>query len=136
MPRGKKTAGAEGETPIGLTDSELRFIKAVFDNMTQKPDADWSMVATDLSLKDAKCAKERFRQMSVRHGWRDSSSANNSPRKTKATASDAKVTKKPRTPKKAKKEEPNEEPVKEENLDEDEEEDKDVKMDEDDEGVF
>lgn len=62
--------------------------------MTQKPDANWDIVATDLGLKDAKCAKERFRQMSVRHGWRDQTSATSSPRK-----SDGKVTKRaPRTP--------------------------------------
>ncbi|KAI9903290.1 hypothetical protein N3K66_002642 [Trichothecium roseum] len=70
---------ADGDTPAALNASELRFIKAVFDNMTQKPDADWDRVASDLSLKDAKCAKERFRQMSVRHGWRGDSAS--SPRK-------------------------------------------------------
>lgn len=59
------------ENPQGLNTNELRFIKAVFDNMTQKPDANWDRVAGDLGLKDAKCAKERFRQMSVRHGWRE-----------------------------------------------------------------
>lgn len=69
----------DGDTPAALNASELRFIKAVFDNMTQKPDADWDQVASDLSLKDAKCAKERFRQMSVRHGWRGDSAS--SPRK-------------------------------------------------------
>lgn len=74
--------------------------------MTQKPDADWDAVATTLSLKDAKCAKERWRQMSVRHGWREGGGA--SPRKggTSGAGRDSKVTKKPRTPrKKAKKEE-------------------------------
>lgn len=103
MPAKKTTDGA---APTGLSENELRFIKAVFDNMTQKPDANWNQVAGDLGLKDAKCAKERFRQMSVRHGWREQGGA--SPRKTKAdgAAADSKVTKKPRTPrKKAKKEE-------------------------------
>ncbi|KFA66634.1 hypothetical protein S40285_03057 [Stachybotrys chlorohalonatus IBT 40285] len=100
----KKAATGEGESPLGLTENELRFIKAVFDNMTQKPDANWVQVAGDLGLKDAKCAKERFRQMSVRHGWRDSAptAATVSPRKPKATGGgggdgvgdDAKVTKK------------------------------------------
>lgn len=48
----KKTAdGADGDAPTGLTDSELRFIKAMFDNMTQKPDADWACVASDLGFK-------------------------------------------------------------------------------------
>ncbi|KAL4723291.1 hypothetical protein ACLX1H_009781 [Fusarium chlamydosporum] len=91
----KKSTGDDG-SPIGLTDGELRFIKAIFDNMTQKPDADWNAVAQALSLKDAKCAKERFRQMSVRHGWRGESSVASTPRKV---AGD-KVAKKPRTPRK------------------------------------
>ena len=95
----KKSSGEDG-SPTGLTDGELRFIKAIFDNMTQKPDADWDAVALTLSLKDAKCAKERFRQMSVRHGWRGDSAAAASPRKAASTASGDKVTKKPRTPRK------------------------------------
>lgn len=94
----KKTA--ESEAPQGLNSNELRFIKAVFDNMTQKPDANWDKVAGDLGLKDAKCAKERFRQMSVRHGWRDQPT---SPTKTKAaTGAGVKKTRTPR--KKVKKE--------------------------------
>lgn len=95
----KKSSGEDG-SPTGLTDGELRFIKAIFDNMTQKPDADWDAVAQTLSLKDAKCAKERFRQMSVRHGWRGDSAAAASPRKATSTAAGDKVTKKPRTPRK------------------------------------
>jgi hypothetical protein len=96
----KKSSGEDG-SPTGLTDGELRFIKAIFDNMTQKPDADWDAVAQTLSLKDAKCAKERFRQMSVRHGWRgDAASAAASPRKAASTSAGDKVTKKPRTPRK------------------------------------
>ncbi|KAG6008494.1 hypothetical protein E4U43_000133 [Claviceps pusilla] len=97
------TATTEGETPlsVGLTDSEMRFIKAAMNNMTQRFDANWDGVATDLGLKDAKCAKERFRQMSVRHGWRDQPSGNGSPRKGGAAGSSAKgkVSKRaPRTP--------------------------------------
>ncbi|KAH7157060.1 hypothetical protein EDB81DRAFT_855037 [Dactylonectria macrodidyma] len=134
------TATAEGETPLGLTDGELRFIKAIFDNMTQKPDANWDAVAQNLSLKDAKCAKERFRQMSVRHGWREQGAVGSSPRKPKAAAgasasgSDAKVTKKPRTPRKKaiKKDEDTESDVKEdpEVKKEVKTEDNDVTMDE------
>lgn len=111
MPRKSKatTTAGDAEAPTGLTDGELRFIKAVFDNMTQKPDADWDSVATGLGLKDAKCAKERFRQMSVRHGWQVPGNA--SPRKGKNGATgpsgDGKIVKRaPRTPgKKVKKEE-------------------------------
>ncbi|POR34128.1 Uncharacterized protein TPAR_05648 [Tolypocladium paradoxum] len=100
----KKAATTEGpEAPIGLTDNELRFIKAIFDNMTQKPDADWNQVANDLGLKDAKCAKERFRQMSNRHGWRDQGAATTaSPRKARSAtgpSGDGKI-KKTRSPRK------------------------------------
>jgi hypothetical protein len=110
MPPKKANNGEGGESASGLTDGENRFIKVMFDNMTQRPDANWDQVASDLGLKDAKCAKERFRQISARHGWRDQGT---SPRKTKANTGgsgtlDSKVTKKaaPRTPrKKAKKEE-------------------------------
>lgn len=105
----KAATAAEGSVAAstGLNDGELRFIKAVFDNMTQKPDADWDKVANDLGLKDAKCAKERFRQMSVRHGWRTTQgpgSANPSPAKAKRPAAgsvgDEKPAKKPRAPRK------------------------------------
>lgn len=133
------TASADGETPIGLTDGELRFIKAIFDNMTQKPDANWDAVATTLTLKDAKCAKERFRQMSVRHGWREQNATGGSPRKGKAgsaASGDSKVAKKPRTPRKkvVKKDEDEDTDVKSE-AEEDvkkevKSEDKDVAMDE------
>jgi hypothetical protein len=106
----KKADNPDVISVSGLRDNELRFIKAVFDNMTQKPDADWGQVAGDLGLKDAKCAKERFRQMSVRHGWRTGVPAvpSNSPSKGKKNdvtgpSGDGKVAKKPRvrTPKKA-----------------------------------
>lgn len=130
----KKADNPDAASVSGLRDNELRFVKAVFDNMTQKPDADWAKVAGDLGLKDAKCAKERFRQMSVRHGWRTGVQAapgNNSPskgRKTDATgpSGDGKVAKKPRvrTPKKkaaaaaAKKEESSDSDVKKSEEDE------------------
>jgi hypothetical protein len=67
-----------------LTEGEMKFIKIMFDNMSTRPDADWDKVAADVGLKDAKCAKERFRQMSVKHGWRDGTTA--TPRKPKAAA--------------------------------------------------
>ncbi|PHH88120.1 hypothetical protein CDD83_7952 [Cordyceps sp. RAO-2017] len=107
MPPAKKAAGDDAGPPKGLTESELRFIKAVFDNMIQKPDANWEGVAADLGLKDAKCAKERFRQMSMRHGWRDrpSTSATASPRKRSNPAAhsgrDEDKPKKPRLSRKA-----------------------------------
>ncbi|GAO14259.1 hypothetical protein UVI_02001100 [Ustilaginoidea virens] len=93
------TPGETDSSP-GLTDNEMRFIKAVFDNMTQRPDANWESVAADLGLKDAKCAKERFRQMSVRHGWREQAGGGASPRKGGATGAsgEGRVKKVPRTP--------------------------------------
>ncbi|RGP66842.1 hypothetical protein FLONG3_8714 [Fusarium longipes] len=116
----KKSSGEDG-SPIGLTDGELRFIKAIFDNMTQKPDADWTAVAETLSLKDAKCAKERFRQMSVRHGWRgDASAASASPRKGSSAASGDKVAKKPRTPRKPAAKKPSKKVEEEDGEDDDE----------------
>ncbi|EGR52834.1 uncharacterized protein TRIREDRAFT_102774 [Trichoderma reesei QM6a] len=127
----KKSDNADGPAVSGLRDNELRFIKAVFDNMTQKPDANWTQVASDLGLKDAKCAKERFRQMSVRHGWRTTgqTTPGSSPSKAKkgdvtGPSGDGKVAKKPRvrTPRK---------PVAKKDLSEDDEGD-DVHKDEDD----
>ncbi|TFB05291.1 hypothetical protein CCMA1212_002974 [Trichoderma ghanense] len=124
----KKADNADGPAVSGLRDNELRFIKAVFDNMTQKPDANWTQVASDLGLKDAKCAKERFRQMSVRHGWR-TTTPGNSPSKTKkgdvtGPSGDGKVTKKPRvrTPKK---------PVVQKDVSEDDEDEGDNKFEDD-----
>ncbi|KAL6910401.1 hypothetical protein GGI43DRAFT_390068 [Trichoderma evansii] len=120
----KKTTNSDTTAVNGLSENELRFIKAVFDNMIQKPDADWDKVAGDLGLKDAKCAKERFRQMSVRHGWRPNgqAAAGSSPSKGKkgndvtGPSGDGKIAKKPRvrTPKKAaaKKEESSDSDVK------------------------
>ncbi|ROT43544.1 hypothetical protein SODALDRAFT_319971 [Sodiomyces alkalinus F11] len=66
-----------------LTEKENEFIKAMFDNRTQRPDADWDKVADDLGLANAKCAKERFRQMSKKHGWGSGSEA--SPSKTRVS---------------------------------------------------
>ncbi|KAL7795258.1 hypothetical protein V8C37DRAFT_414880 [Trichoderma ceciliae] len=125
----KRADNPDAPSVGGLRDNELRFIKAVFDNMTQKPDADWARVAGDLGLKDAKCAKERFRQMSVRHGWRSGvqTTPGNSPSKGKKNdvtgpSGDGKVVKKTRvrTPKKAaaKKEESSDSDIKKSDDDE------------------
>ncbi|ODA81635.1 hypothetical protein RJ55_00136 [Drechmeria coniospora] len=104
MPSKKAIVADTTDQPTGLTDGELRFVKAIFDNMMQKPDANWENVAGDLGLKDAKCAKERFRQMSIRHSWgTNGSSAVPSPRRSRAAANcpvgEAKI-KKSRTPRK------------------------------------
>ncbi|KAK2605951.1 hypothetical protein QQS21_003677 [Conoideocrella luteorostrata] len=101
MPRKAGAAAGNGETPNGLTETELRFIKAIFNNMSCKPDADWDNVAAELGLKDSKCAKERFRQMSARHKWREQTGASPSPRKggPMGPSGEKKVSKRaPRTP--------------------------------------
>ncbi|PHH71710.1 hypothetical protein CDD80_5048 [Ophiocordyceps camponoti-rufipedis] len=97
MPPKEATAGAnEGDTPQGMTNSELRFIKAVFDNMLNKPDANWDKVAQDMGLKNAKSAKERFRQMSIRHGWRDQQQPGTPRKSTDGKVSKVKKTRAPR----------------------------------------
>jgi hypothetical protein len=67
----RKVTDTEGQ-PAGLTPAENKFIKTMFDNMKTRPDADWDKVAEQMTLKDAKCAKERFRQIAQRHGWNNS----------------------------------------------------------------
>jgi hypothetical protein len=58
------------ETAVGgLSESESRLLKSVFENMAKQPEVDWDKVAICASLKDAKCARERFRQMRAKHGW-------------------------------------------------------------------
>ncbi|KAG5942961.1 hypothetical protein E4U59_000762 [Claviceps monticola] len=57
-----------------LTDNKSLFVKAVFENMAQKSDANWDRVATDLGLGPQECqliakyAKECLRQMSAMVG--------------------------------------------------------------------
>lgn len=66
----KKTAADSGpEGATNLTRIEIRLIEAVMENMTQKPQTNWDKVATTMALKDARCAKERFRQIASRRGW-------------------------------------------------------------------
>ncbi|KJZ80380.1 hypothetical protein HIM_00230 [Hirsutella minnesotensis 3608] len=89
MPR-KKKANREGEAPLAYTESEQRFIKVLFDNLITKPVADWDRIAEALGLKDAKCAKERYRQMSNRHKWGEKTS------KAPAAAADKPVVKEER----------------------------------------
>ena len=109
----------------GFSDSEMRFITAFFSNMQTKPEVDWAKAAVDAGLKDARCARDRFRQIMAKHGFQASSSS--SPRKGKAAsgeegkeASTAKVTKRAPRKKSAKK-------TKEEKKNEDGQEEMDVK---------
>jgi hypothetical protein len=89
---------ADNTTAVSITDGEMNFIKALFDNMKERPDADWDKVAAAAELKNAKCAKERFRQMSVKHGWR-LNSGDGTPKKGSTPTKVSKI----RTPKSNKK---------------------------------
>lgn len=67
-----------------FSGSEMRFMTAFFTNMKSKPEVDWDQVAIDATLKDARCARDRFRQILAKHNCAVSSSATASPRKKKA----------------------------------------------------
>ncbi|KAK6225982.1 hypothetical protein QIS74_02029 [Colletotrichum tabaci] len=64
----KKNPASEGQGS-NFTENEVTFVKAVFDSMNSRPDVDFAKVATIMSLANAKCAKDRFRTISKRHGW-------------------------------------------------------------------
>src|SRR3569833_1427579 len=52
------------------TESDMRFVKAIFGNMTGKPDTDWEKVARDYGdTKDVKQAKEKYRVTAFKYGW-------------------------------------------------------------------
>lgn len=71
----------EGKT---FTQSETRFMTAFFTNIKSKPDVDWDQVAIDASLKGARCARDRYRQILAKHNCTGSLSATTSPRKKQA----------------------------------------------------
>ena len=54
-------ATEDKEATKDFTPVELAFIKAVFRHSKARFNADWD--------KDAKCARERFRQISVKHSF-------------------------------------------------------------------
>lgn len=56
-----------------LSDTEAKFIQALLQNTAGPINAEWDKVAKALDLKDAKCAKERWRQISIRHGFKPAS---------------------------------------------------------------
>ncbi|KAK0634761.1 hypothetical protein B0T17DRAFT_649896 [Bombardia bombarda] len=79
-PKGTKKAVAKGaaegtDVPSNLvtlkgkvpSDGEARFIYAMLENITVKPDTNWDNVSEMLGLKDAKCAKERWRQIRLKY---------------------------------------------------------------------
>ncbi|SPO05749.1 uncharacterized protein DNG_08436 [Cephalotrichum gorgonifer] len=95
-------ATQDGESSKDFTPTELAFIKAVFRHSKARMNADWDKVAEEVKVKDAKCAKERFRQISVKHAF--GSAPDSSPQKASVDTIDSsptKVTKK-RAPRKKK----------------------------------
>ncbi|MBE3042699.1 hypothetical protein IMZ48_09025 [Candidatus Bathyarchaeota archaeon] len=70
----------EQEIPKALTAVEMAFVRAVLRySKANIPTEDWNKVAEEVGVKDAKCARERFRQISVKHSF--GSGEGGSPRK-------------------------------------------------------
>lgn len=53
-----------------LTEGEVKLVQAIFESTAGPIDADWTLVAQKMGLKDKKCARERWRQICVRRGWK------------------------------------------------------------------
>lgn len=62
-------ATEDKETTKGFTPVEIAYIKAVFRHSKARLNADWDKVAEEVSVKHAKCARDRFRQISVKHSF-------------------------------------------------------------------
>ncbi|KAK1730667.1 uncharacterized protein BDZ83DRAFT_661093 [Colletotrichum acutatum] len=66
----KKSTATEGESAVSvLTDTETKFVKAVFDSMNTRPDIDYDNVAGIMGLANGKSARDRLRIISKKHGW-------------------------------------------------------------------
>lgn len=82
----------EQDVVKAFTPVEMAFIKAVIRySKASLTTADWEKVADEVNVKDAKCARERFRQISVKHSFGGSG---DSPQKARAGDSPSKVAKK------------------------------------------
>lgn len=57
------------EKPAQATVGDARFVKAVFDAMSGRPDANWEQVAVDYGCKDKKQAMEKYRVMAIKFNW-------------------------------------------------------------------
>ncbi|TKW53387.1 hypothetical protein CTA1_11550 [Colletotrichum tanaceti] len=76
MPPKKNIASeGQGSGTANFTENEVTFVKAVFDSMNSRPDVDFDKVANIMSLANAKCAKDRFRIISKKHGWSSTAGA-------------------------------------------------------------
>ncbi|KAF4776438.1 hypothetical protein HER10_EVM0006215 [Colletotrichum scovillei] len=66
----KKSTATEGESAVPmLTETEVKFVKAVFDSMNTRPDIDYENVAGIMGLANGKSARDRLRTISKKHGW-------------------------------------------------------------------
>ncbi|KXH48148.1 hypothetical protein CSIM01_08700 [Colletotrichum simmondsii] len=66
----KKSTATEGESAVPmLTETEAKFVKAVFDSMNTRPDIDYDNVAGIMGLANGKSARDRLRTISKKHGW-------------------------------------------------------------------
>ncbi|KAK3371400.1 hypothetical protein B0T24DRAFT_721519 [Lasiosphaeria ovina] len=73
----KKSAAATSESADGPavptlkgkvpTEGDTKFIFALLENFSTKPDFDWEKIAVILGLKDTKCTKERWRQIRLKY---------------------------------------------------------------------
>ena len=50
------------------TPKDIEFIITLVENLNVKVDANWDAIAAKLGLKDAKCTRERWRQIRVKFG--------------------------------------------------------------------
>jgi hypothetical protein len=73
MPPKKQTTtnGEANGGAVTLNDGDIKMINAIFTHSLDntRPNADWDKVAVTLGLANAKCSKERFRQICQKHGW-------------------------------------------------------------------
>ena len=82
-----------------LTDGENRFLQAVLRSILGPINADWNLVAQEMKLKDGKCARERWRQIRGRHGWKSASSTGEKKKVVRKQATPNKATPTKATPK-------------------------------------
>ncbi|KAI1506293.1 hypothetical protein F5X99DRAFT_426357 [Biscogniauxia marginata] len=61
--------GTEDGNAITLTPGDIKLLNAIFANATSKPDVNWEACASDLGMKNAKVAKDRFNQVIKKHNW-------------------------------------------------------------------
>ncbi len=75
------TAGTGSDTKV-MNDKDMKFIKAILGNMSDRPEVDWEMAASDYGdVKNKKQAQEKYRVMSIKYGWGVAVAAVGSPAK-------------------------------------------------------